>query len=120
MRAFVRCLLMRSRLGQWVLAIRRVRGDYRRITGRSPRLLRPRRFTEKMQWRRLLELDPVVTVLSDKLAARDFIATRIGPGPQADLLWAGNDADAIPWARATRTHRFSPRQDTSQRGRTSG
>ena len=120
MRAFVRCLLMRSWLGQWVLAIRRVRGDYRRITGRSPRLLRPRRFTAKMQWHKLFEPEPIFAVMLDKLAARDFIATRIGPGQQADLLWAGNDPDAIPPARITRTHRCSRRPDTSPRRCTSG
>src|SRR5580658_10426414 len=59
LRARVRDLLLRSRLGQWALAIRRVRADYRRVTGRAPALLRPRRFTEKMQWRKLFELDPL-------------------------------------------------------------
>jgi hypothetical protein len=99
MRAFVRCLLMRSRLGQWALAIRRVRADYRNVTGRAPALLRPRRFTEKMQWRKLFELDPLFAVLSDKLAARDFVAARIGPGRQADVLWMGDDPAAIPFDR---------------------
>jgi hypothetical protein len=87
------------RLGQWALVIRRVRADYRHLHGRAPALLRPRRFTEKMQWRKLFELDPSFAILSDKLAARDFVAARIGPGRQADLLWAGNDPDAIPFDR---------------------
>jgi len=99
MRALTRRLLLRSRLGQWALAIRRVRADYRHATGRAPALLRPRRLTEKMQWRKLFELDPRFAVLSDKLAARDFVAARIGPGRQADLLWVGNDPDAIPFDR---------------------
>jgi hypothetical protein len=89
----------RSRLGQWVRVIRRVRADYRHYTGRTPALLHPRRFTEKMQWRKLFELDPIFAVLSDKLAKRDFVAARAGPGRQADLLWVGNDADAIPFDR---------------------
>ncbi len=97
MHAPIRRLLLRSRLGQWVLSIRRVRADYRRVTGRAPALLRPRRFTEKMQWRKLFELDPTFAILSDKLAARDFVAARIGPGRQANLLWQGNDPDAIPF-----------------------
>jgi hypothetical protein len=98
-RALGRRLLVRSRLGQWALVVRRVRADYRHVTGRAPSLLRPRRFSEKMQWRKLFELDPTFAVLSDKLAARDFVATRIGPGRQADLLWAGNDPEAIPFDR---------------------
>jgi hypothetical protein len=91
--------LRRSRLGQWALVIRRVRLDYRRAHGRAPALLRPSRFTEKMQWRKLFELDPAFAVLSDKVAARAFVAARIGPGRQADLLWVGDDPDAIPFDR---------------------
>jgi hypothetical protein len=67
---------MQSRLGEWVLAISRVRGDFRRISGRSPRLLRPRRFTEQMQWRKLFELEPSFAARSGKLVARDFRARR--------------------------------------------
>ena len=99
MRVPAKNLLLRSRLGQWVLVIRRVRIDYRHIYGRAPALLRPRRFSEKMQWRKLFELDPGFAILSDKLAARDFVAACIGPGRQADVLWVGNDADAIPFDR---------------------
>jgi hypothetical protein len=99
MRALARRLLLRARLGQWVLVIHRVRANYHHVTGRAPALLRPRRFTEKMQWRKLFELDPRFAVVSDKLAARDFVAARIGPGRQADLLWVGDDPDAIPFDR---------------------
>jgi hypothetical protein len=99
MLATARGLLVRTRLGQWALAIRRVRADYRNFTGRTPSLLRPRRFTEKMQWRKLFELDPIFAILSDKLASRDFVTARIGPGRQPDLLWAGSDPDAIPFDR---------------------
>src|SRR5271165_556863 len=98
-RALGRRLFLRTRLGQWALVIRRVRADYRRLNGRAPALLRPRRFTEKMQWRKLFELDPTFAIMVDKLAARDFVAARIGPGRQAELLWAGNDPDAIPFDR---------------------
>jgi hypothetical protein len=81
------------------LAIRRVRADYRDFTGRTPSLFRPRRFTEKMQWRKLFELDPMFAVLSDKVAARDYVTARIGPGRQPDLLWVGHDPDEIPFDR---------------------
>ncbi len=99
MRVPAKNLLLRFRLGQWALVIRRVWLDYRHVYGRAPALLRPRRFSEKMQWRKLFELDPGFALLSDKLAARDFVAARIGPGRQADVLWVGNDPDAIPFDR---------------------
>jgi hypothetical protein len=99
MRVPAKNLALRFRLGQWALVIRRVWVDYRHVYGRAPALLRPRRFSEKMQWRKLFELDPGFAMLSDKLAARDFVTARIGPGRQADVLWVGNDADAIPFDR---------------------
>jgi hypothetical protein len=89
----------RMRLATWLRVIARVCIEYRRKHGRMPALLRPRRFTEKMQWRKLFELEPCFAVISDKLAARDFVAARIGAGRQAALLWAGDDPDAIPFDR---------------------
>jgi hypothetical protein len=86
----------RDRILDWVGAIRRVRHAYRAAHGRSCNLLRPRRFTEKIQWRKLFDLDPRFSILSDKLAVRDFIAERIGGEQLTPLLWAGDDPDAIP------------------------
>ena len=76
-----------------------MRADYRALNGRAPALLRPRRFSEKMQWRKLFEFDPIFAVLSDKPASRDFVTARIDPGRQAELLWTGSDSDAIPFDR---------------------
>ncbi|HLB99101.1 MAG TPA: hypothetical protein VJK90_15615, partial [Acetobacteraceae bacterium] len=53
MRVPAKNLALRFRLGQWALVIRRVWVDYRHVYGRAPALLRPRRFSEKMQWRKL-------------------------------------------------------------------
>jgi hypothetical protein len=85
----------------WPRVIARVCIDYRRVHGRLPALFAPRRYTEKVQWRKLFELEPIFAVISDKLAARDFVAARIGPGHQAPLLWAGDNPDAIPFDRLT-------------------
>jgi hypothetical protein len=38
----------------------------------------PRRFTEKIQWRKLFDMNPVYAILCDKLAVRSYIAARIG------------------------------------------
>jgi hypothetical protein len=35
-------------------------------------------------------------LLEAVISRRTLIAMRIGPGRQVDLLWAGNDPDAIP------------------------
>ena len=46
-----------ERIYQWCLAIHRVRVAYAKVNGRRPRLLRPQRYTEKIQWRKLF--DPI-------------------------------------------------------------
>ena len=67
-----------ARIYYWAAAIRRVKAAYTSAhNGRKPRLLRPRRFTEKMQWRKLFDLDPIYTVFCDKVATREFVAGRI-------------------------------------------
>lgn len=86
-----------GRLRRWAREISKVRQDVARSMDRLPALLRPRCFTDKMQWRKLFELDPAFTTLSDKIAVRDHVAARIGPGRQAELLWTGEDPGAIPF-----------------------
>ena len=77
--------------------VRRVCRDHRSIYGRNPNLLRPRRFTEKMQWRKLFDLNPLYAVLSDKIAARDFVASRVGTQWLPLLYWTGNNVEEIPF-----------------------
>ena len=96
LRRFARRLLG-ERLFEWMRVIVRVRSDYIRMHGRAPAILRPRRYAEKMRWRKLFELDPTFVVLSNKLVSRDFIAARIGGGHAAPLLWAGIDPADIPY-----------------------
>jgi teichuronopeptide biosynthesis TupA-like protein len=83
------------RIADWYGAIRRVRAAYRAHFQRAPRLLRPQLFSEKMQWRKLFDLDPRYAILSDKVAARDYIAGAIGPDYLPPLLLVADDADAI-------------------------
>lgn len=89
--------LVPSRLRRWAQEISKVRQDFVHTMDRMPVLSRPRYFTDKMQWRKLFELEPIFATLSDKIAARDYVAARIGPGHQAELLWTGDDPEAIPF-----------------------
>jgi hypothetical protein len=86
-------LLQRSNLS----SLRQVFNDYHRVFGRYPNLVRSKRFTEKMQWRKLFDRHPLFAVLSDKIAAREFIASRVGANFLPDLLWTGTDPDKIPF-----------------------
>jgi TupA-like ATPgrasp len=85
-----------ARIYQWCAAIHRVRVAYAKVNGRRPRLLRPQRYTEKIQWRKLFDLNPVYATISDKLTARDFIAKRVGAHMLPPLLWSGDDPAVIP------------------------
>lgn len=76
----------------------RVRRAYARAHGRPLRLFRPRRFTEKIQWRKIFDFNPVFPVLCDKLAVRDYIAARVGTEHVIPLLWSGTPED-IPFDR---------------------
>jgi hypothetical protein len=84
------------RLDDWFAAIGRIRRAYRTAHRRRCRLLRPRRYTDKVQWRKLFDLDPRFAILSDKIAVREFIAQRVGVELLPPLLWAGDDPDAVP------------------------
>lgn len=89
-----------GRLAEWRDTIGRVRAAYQSAHGRPCRLLSPRRYTEKVQWRKLFDLDPRYTILNDKLAVRDFIARRVGDAFLTPLLWAGgNDVPLLALER---------------------
>jgi hypothetical protein len=87
--------LPRATLGD----VRHVRELYRQAFGRYPNLMRPHRYTEKMQWRKLFDFNPMFAVLSDKIAVRDFIASRVGSEVLPPLLWVGDKVEAIPFER---------------------
>ena len=60
--------------------------------------MRPRKFTEKIQWRKLFDLNSLYAVLSDKLAVRDFVTARAGEDVLIPLLWSGGDPANVPLA----------------------
>ena len=81
----------------WLLAIRRICVVYHNTHGFYPSLIFPVRFTEKMQWRKLFDLNPAYSILCDKLAVRDFVRERVGQEVMIPLLWLGDDPNAIPF-----------------------
>jgi hypothetical protein len=81
----------------WLRAIRRIYITYHNSYGFYPSLIFPARYTEKMQWRKLFDLNPVFSVLCDKLAVRDFVRERVGQELLIPLLWFGDDPSAIPF-----------------------
>ena len=55
-----------------------LRALYKNRTGHELDLKEPKRFTEKVQWRKLYDNDPVYSTLSDKYAVREWIEKKIG------------------------------------------
>jgi len=87
------------RIEGWLAAIRGIRRSYMQAHGRLPKLFRPRRFTEKMQWRKLFDRNALFGVFCDKLATRDWVAARIGAEYLAPVYWTGG-VDEIPFDAA--------------------
>lgn len=96
----------RCRLVAWVdgvLGYRDLRRQYREAFFRDPDLVNPMGFSEKIQWRKLNDRNPLFPLITDKLCCRDFVSDRLGPERAGELLpaliWSGSEADAIPFER---------------------
>lgn len=62
---------------------------YRRDVGRYPNLLRPVRFTEKVQFAKLRWRTPRMVALADKVLVKQIVADRLGPAWVTPTLFAG-------------------------------
>ncbi len=65
--------------------------------GYCPNFDNPRSFTEKLWSRQLHDRDIRLTIISDKLAVRDYIQEKIGIEYLPPLLWKGNNPEDIPF-----------------------
>ena len=68
---------------------------YRLRMGRRLNLSEPEAFTEKLQWLKVNDHNPMYTRLADKLSMRDYVADRIGEGHTVPLLGVWNDFESI-------------------------
>ncbi|MDH3241364.1 MAG: hypothetical protein OEO83_11935 [Alphaproteobacteria bacterium] len=64
--------------------------------GRFPNYLSPKGQSEKIQWRKLFDRNPLFAVMCDKLAARDHAAQCVPQLRFPKLHWSGTDPDRIP------------------------
>lgn len=64
---------------------------------RVPRLVRPRRFTEKMLLRMMFDRRPELPVLADKSRVRDYVASRIGEEYLPRMYHLTADPQTIPF-----------------------
>lgn len=69
---------------------------FRLQVGYFPNVAVPRRYNEKMLWRKVFDHNPQFTIFADKLATKRFQAER-RPGLRVlPVLWKGRDASEIP------------------------
>ena len=62
-----------------------------------PNFVHPRRFSEKLWHRMLLDRDHRLTMLSDKLRVRDYVAKKARSEYLIPMLWSGDNPEKIPF-----------------------
>ncbi|QLF68413.1 polysaccharide biosynthesis protein [Peteryoungia desertarenae] len=67
------------------------------IKGKWPNIHNPKTFCEKVQYRKLYDRNPLYGKLVDKIAVKDYIASRIGPEHAIPTYWTGTDIHAVDW-----------------------
>jgi TupA-like ATPgrasp len=99
----VRLYLKRSRLARfqagrclidlvlWPSDVWKVCSTYRRAFDRSPRLLRPRTFNERLQRAKLFSRKARHMVYADKIAVREYVAAKVGAQHLSQVFWIGTD-----------------------------
>lgn len=70
---------------------------YLLIFGRPPDLADPKRFTEKVQVRKLYDRNPLFPRLADKIESKAIIEERVGGGKSIPTLWAGTELGEVDW-----------------------
>ena len=98
------------------IAIRRLQNtiEYKNAVGRFPNYLQPASFTEKMQFRKLFDRNPLFPVFCDKLAVRDYVA-RLCPGLKLPkLYWRGGDPANIPFDDLSPPYIIKPTHSSGQ------
>ena len=68
---------------------------YRGVLGRPLRLNPPVYYSEKLQWLKLHDKNPIYPRLCDKIAVRDFVSRRVGAQYLIPLLGDWSDPDEI-------------------------
>lgn len=77
---------------QWA---EKIKEQYREKIGHEPDLEHPKRFTEKIQYRKLYDHNPLYSTLADKYAVREWVRDKIGEEHLIPLLGVWDRAEDI-------------------------
>ena len=64
-----------------------LRGKYKRRFGYYPNLTNPTSLTEKIQYRKVYDDNPLFTLCSDKYKVRDYVTSKIGSEYLIDMVY---------------------------------
>lgn len=67
------------------------------IKGEWPNISSPQTFSEKIQYRKLYDRNPLYGQLVDKIAVKSYIAERIGAEHVVPTYWSGTKISEIDW-----------------------
>ena len=70
---------------------------YHGVLGRPLRLDPPVDYSEKLQWLKLHDKNPIYPRLCDKIAVRDYVSQRVGAQYLIPLIGIWNDPSEIDW-----------------------
>jgi hypothetical protein len=70
----------------WMLGAPKLKRRFLKRHGYRPNLENPKTFSEKIQWRKLYDKNPIFPVLSNKYLVRQYIADRLGQDRAQALL----------------------------------
>jgi len=74
-----------------------LRHRMRRALGYKPDLRRPRTYNEKLAWRMLNDRNPLLTLTTDKVAVREYVASKVGEDVLVPLIAVYDRAEDIRW-----------------------
>jgi hypothetical protein len=89
-----------TKIANFLVALRwqKNTAKYIQCLGKPPNYVFPRSLSEKMQWRKVFDRNPLFKVFSDKLEARWYIEKTVPGMGIPQLYWSGDKPDDIPFA----------------------
>jgi len=89
-------MALRRVVPDWLYILRKCFLDFHAGHGAYPNILKPRSFSEKIQYRKLFDRRAILVKFADKLAVRDYVRDRLGSDILPALYYVTEDPADIP------------------------
>jgi len=99
---------LRSWTPEWLYILRKCLIDFHLGHGAYPNLLRPKSFSEKIQYRKLFDRRPALVQFTDKFAVRNYVRQKLGNEVLTALYHLTDDADDIPFETLPKSFVIKP------------